>query len=130
MSWLDEHVLGLMTKLADEWHIPWSIKTEPDPETGWHYVHSCFGRCDWGYQNGERTMWTSDVKQLLDLDLFSIPEDQTAKLEEIYTQLQPLLEKQAEERRAYYEAHPLKFDRITIPKIKKMYPKLLDDKEE
>jgi len=67
----------------------------------------------------EREIFWGDCHRLLGEDCFAVGFDP----ESAYERLKPLLAKEREERLANYK--PAKFDRITIPKINKLYPESL-----
>lgn len=106
----------------------------------WHRIHSFFH--GWGLQEvipdnqiviedhsdefppwkvvrsrvEEREIWWGDCKRLLGEDCFAPGFDP----ESAYERLKPLLMQEHEERLANYK--PVKFEKITIPRINKMYP--------
>jgi len=73
------------------------------------------------HKQEERVIWLNDCSRLLDLNPFHEGTD----LEDVYARLEPLLKAEAEERRARYEKEgPVRFAKITIPKINRPFPQL------
>lgn len=97
----------------------------------WHYIHDFLH--GFGFRRREKTLFFRDIERLLKDKLQEAEEafrslrakqfaGQCEKLDAIYEQLQPLLEAEHAERMKNYK--PVKFDKITIPKINRMYPPL------
>lgn len=70
-----------------------------------------------------RHIWHKDAEHFLNIDIFAVEADSDEFLDGVYEKLVPLLQEQYEKMQAYYDAHPIKFDKITIPKINRLYPK-------
>ena len=97
----------------------------------WHYIHDFLW--GFGFRRKEKVIYLEDVARLLKDKL---PEAEKTfrflrknnfageckELDEIYAQLQPLLEAELAERRKNYK--PAKFDRISIPKVNRVFPHL------
>jgi hypothetical protein len=95
-----------------------------NPKDEWHSIHS-FGM-GWGYYNEfkKQTLHCFQVKHLLNKELH-----EGCDFDAIYNEMQPLLEKDRQEMKEYFDKNPVKFDKISIPKIKRLMPKILTDDE-
>lgn len=67
------------------------------------------------HKQEERVIWYGDARKHLGIDVFAADLD----LEKIYEDLKAPLAKELEERRAHFKSHPIKFERITVPKFTK-----------
>ncbi len=101
---MQEHIPDNEIVLEDhneEGHIPWKVVR---------------------FKQTEKVIWLQDAHHYLRVtseDFFSFSSEQ---LYDLYNRLQPLLEAELERRR---KLPPPVFDKITIPKINRIYPQLL-----
>lgn len=97
---------------------------EYNPKDEWHSIHT-FGM-GWGYSNEfkKQTLHCYQVRKLLNKELH-----EGCDFDAIYSEMQPLLEKDRQEMMEYFKANPVSFNKISIPKIKRLMPKLLTDDE-
>jgi hypothetical protein len=110
------------------------MKFEPEPPVSpgvWHWIHDFvlgFGYYSPGRETvhgntGARYLYASDVANALGEDLGAIPREH---LDSVYLEtITPLAERQARRQR-WADEHPVKLDKLLIPRVNKEWPNLRD----
>jgi hypothetical protein len=81
----------------------------------WHLIHDFLH--GWGYTNEDKYIWCRDAERLLGKQSIKPTE-----CEQIYQQIQPLLQQEAEELKQYLNRNPPVFRTLQIPNIRKPWP--------
>jgi hypothetical protein len=68
----------------------------------------------------EKVIYARDAERLLGINIFAEGVEPLA----VFEKLQPLLEQEHKERLEFFEKNPVKFERITVPKVNKPWPNL------